>query len=447
MAVTMTCRTLFSLSLSTLLLAAASLSASFLVEADIAAGFTVELFHRDSPNSPFFNATESHFSRLTNLLDDSGRRVRQTNRSLLSTAQTSVASAVGSYLMKLGIGTPPVEIVALVDTANDFSWTPCKPCQGCDQMDPIFQPRASSTYRQVSCQDSRCETIGGYYCIADACTFQRDSHSPLKGAIATGSIIQGTVSMDTFTLGSTRGGQSLSFPNIVFGCFGSYVPSPDETGPGMVALGVGQNSLLSQIQDSIGGKFSYCLVPVFSKESGKMSFGGNAVLSGPDVVTTPLFLGSDPSISYLLNLEAISIGDVRLPFHTPPSSSPGNIVIDTGATMSYLPYEYLSRVEEEVDKLVYLRRENEDSPPHMCYKSFSDIDAPPITLHFTGADVKLSGENTFIRIDYTAVCFAFAGIDDNSYPFLGNLAQINHLVAYDIPGRTVSFKKADCTNY
>ncbi|VVB02200.1 unnamed protein product [Arabis nemorensis] len=54
-----------------------------------------------------------------------------------------------TYLMKLKIGTPPVEIEATIDTGSNIIRTQCLPCLHCyDQEVTIFDPSKSSTYKE-----------------------------------------------------------------------------------------------------------------------------------------------------------------------------------------------------------------------------------------------------------------------------------------------------------
>ena len=59
--------------------------------------------------------------------------------------------------MKVSIGTPPVDIYGLVDTAGDFVWTQCLPCDICfNQINPKFDPQKSFTYGEISCHSEQC---------------------------------------------------------------------------------------------------------------------------------------------------------------------------------------------------------------------------------------------------------------------------------------------------
>ncbi|PQQ05618.1 aspartic proteinase CDR1 [Prunus yedoensis var. nudiflora] len=119
-------------------------------------------------------------------------------------------------------------------------------------------------------------------------------------------------------------------------------------------------------------------------------------------------------------MEAISIGDTRVFF--PLSIRPeGNIIIDSGTTLTILPEDLYSYLEDEVAG--HSRESNE-------------FKAPSMTVHFHGADVKLESRNTFFRHNEEILCFAFAL--DGYYGSYGNLAQMNFLVGYDLQKHTVT---------
>lgn len=63
----------------------------------------------------------------------------------------------GEYLVKLGIGTPQHFFSAAVDTATDLVWLQCQPCVSCyRQLDPVFNPRLSSSFAVVPCRSDTC---------------------------------------------------------------------------------------------------------------------------------------------------------------------------------------------------------------------------------------------------------------------------------------------------
>lgn len=97
------------------------------------------------------------------------------------------------------------------------------------------------------------------------------------------------MSILSLTLNSTNG-SSISFPSFVVGCGHKNQATFAGQISGIVGFGCGPLSFVSQLGSTIGGKFSYCLVPLFSdsKSLSKLYFGDAAVVSGPGNVLTPL---------------------------------------------------------------------------------------------------------------------------------------------------------------
>ena len=131
-------------------------------------GFSVDLIHRDSPNSPFYDPSETPSQRIAKALRRSISRVSHFKpNSSFSTnvAQADIISNGGEYLMKYSVGTPPVEILGIADTGSDLTWLQCKPCNDCyNQTAPIFDPKRSRTYKRVACDSSLCRSLAGSSC-------------------------------------------------------------------------------------------------------------------------------------------------------------------------------------------------------------------------------------------------------------------------------------------
>lgn len=420
----------------------------YLTEAQKVSGFSLELIHRDSPKSPFYNHRETPFQRLRNATSRSFKHANRFDRKSASTtnatdAQGDIISDSGEYLMNISIGTPPFPILAIADTGSDLIWSQCKPCILCyEQQAPLFDPRSSSTYEDVSCYSRQCASLDSSVCLAwfgiDSCLY--------SVSYGDGSFSNGNLATDTITLNSTNG-SAVSLPNIVFGCGHNDLGTFDEKATGIVGLGGGDNSLISQMGDSIDGKFSYCLVPITSSDnnslSSKIHFGSNANVSGSGAVSTPL-VAKDPETYYYLTLKAISVGNTSIPFvGSSFGTTEGNILIDSGTTLALMPEDFNSKLVSEVSKQIdEVPIQDPEGTFDLCYIADSNFKPPVLTVHFSGADVKLSSLNTFVPITEKVVCFTFKGAEETA--IYGNLVQANFLIGYDTQKQIVSFKPADC---
>ncbi|KAI4370877.1 hypothetical protein MLD38_019177 [Melastoma candidum] len=406
-------------------------------------GFSVELIPRDSPKSPFYDPLETPFQRVRKAVRRSIARIEGLRLNAAGVPSADLTNSGGEYLVNITIGTPPVQIVAIADTGSDLIWTQCKPCSSCfDQEAPLFDPRKSRTYAVVSCNSAKCQVYDQTSCSS------RGSACQYQASYGDQSYTNGNIATDIVGLGSTSG-RPIKFPGTVFGCGYDNAGTFDTHTSGIVGLGGGDSSLVSQIGRSSGGKFSYCLVPFFStrKSSSKLSFGANARVAGRGTVSTPL-VSKDPKTFYYLTLEGISINGKRFDASGSPGlgSGEGNIIIDSGTTLTLLPPDLYDQIEPAVAAAIRLPKAQDPSGYfNLCYRSSGVFKAAPrITVHFTGADVRLNWYNTFVEIEEGVTCFSFvpSSLDLAIY---GNLAQVNFLIGYDFAGGKLSFKAADCT--
>ncbi|KAI4370875.1 hypothetical protein MLD38_019175 [Melastoma candidum] len=408
-------------------------------------GFTVELIPRDSPKSPFYNPLETPFQRVGKAMRRSIARFAGLRSNAAGAPSADITNSGGEFLVNITIGTPPVQIVAIADTGSDLIWTQCKPCSSCfEQEAPLFDPSKSRTYAIVPCNSAKCQVYDQTSCSSrgSACRYQ--------ASYGDQSYTNGNIATDIIGLGSSSG-TSIKFPGAVFGCGYDNAGTFDTHTSGIVGLGGGDSSLVSQIRRSSGGKFSYCLVPISStsQSSSKLSFGANAQVEGGGTVSTPLIKKSQKTF-YYLTLEGLSINGKK--FEVSGSSGrgtdKGNIIIDSGTTLTYLPPDLYKRIEPAVSAAIHLPvAKDPEGFLKLCYKSSGEFKgAPNITVHFTGADVKLNWYNAFVNIEEDISCFGFvpSSFDLSIY---GNVAQSNFLIGYDLTAAKLSFKPSDCTSH
>ncbi|XP_027362375.1 aspartic proteinase CDR1-like [Abrus precatorius] len=396
------------------------------------AGFSVKLIRHSSLNSPFY--IQKH--RL-------GSFYQVPKKSYGPNGPfTRVTSNNGDYLMKLTLGTPPVDVYGLIDTGSDLVWTQCTPCYGCyKQKSPMFEPLRSKTYSPIPCDSEQCNLLFGHFCSPqNLCAYSY--------GYADSSVTKGMLATETVTF-SSNNEEPVVVGDIIFGCGHSNSGTFNENDMGIIGLGGGALSLVSQIGNLYGSKrFSQCLVPFHTDPhaSGTISFGDVSDVSGEGVVTTPLVY-DEGQTPYFVTLEGISVGDTFVPFNSSEMLSKGNIMIDSGTPATYLPQEFYDRLVEEL-KLQSSLLPIDDDPDlgtQVCYRSKANLDGPVLTAHFEGADVQLLPIQTFIAPKDGVFCFAMAGTNDGDYIF-GNFAQSNILIGFDLDRKTVSFKPTDCTN-
>ncbi|KAM6561136.1 hypothetical protein CsatA_030375 [Cannabis sativa] len=368
-------------------------------------GFSVEIIHRDSAVSPLYNPSQTHSQRLANAFRRSITRAStlySSHQLSTSSVESTLYTDGGEYLMSISIGTPPFDILAIADTGSDLTWTQCSPCKKCyKQVAPLFKPNSSKTYRDATCDSSVCKSATG---AKTSCSSLDDS---CQYSVSYGdqSFSNGNIATDVLTLSSTSG-RPVTFPNFIIGC--------------------------SHNSD---------------------------VVSGAGVVSTPIVKGETDTF-YYLTLEGITVGSLngkknkkfinfRSSSSTPAAVSQGNIIIDSGTTLTLVPEEFYSDFESAVASELKNEKRVEDPSGtlSLCYQisSGKDFVSPSITMNFKGADVELSQLNTFVQVSDTVVCLSF--VSAQGIAIYGNLAQMNFLVGYDRVKNTVSFKPTDCSTY
>ncbi|KAJ0792816.1 putative nepenthesin [Helianthus annuus] len=404
--------------------------------------FTTNLIHRDSPTSPFYDPSLTLSWRVVAAMNRSFDRARVFSSMRSGVTNIFPNPQLANYLMKISIGTPPQDIIGVADTGSDIIWTQCEPCSYCfNQTRPVYKPRVSSTYNTTTCGSTTCMSVPVRSCTTNdnTCLYvvQYGDFSYSSGELAT----------ETVTLDSNVIGISFAFTNVVFGCGHRNAGMFTEDQSGIIGLGGGPFSLITQMGSSINGKFSYCLVQMFShvERSSKMYFGDAATVSGDGVVSTPLFSGN-PGTFYYLNFEGITIGGQRIDFYTTkPTMVEGNIIIDSGTSLTLLPESFYNRVQSAVRLSmpdILPAHSDPQNNLRLCYNPLEVKDLPVMVAHFSGADLELDPINTFVQLSNDSICLAFAPVD--GVVIFGNLAQMNFLVGYDLYKKTVSFKRTDC---
>ncbi|KAJ1391248.1 Xylanase inhibitor, C-terminal [Sesbania bispinosa] len=356
-----------------------------------------------------------------------------------NTPHATIYPYLGQHLMELSIGTPPIRIFGIADTGSDLIWTQCVPCSNCyKQINPLFDPTESSTYTNVPCESELCHKLD-----TGVCSPQKSCNYTY--AYGDSSITHGALAQETVTITSTTGAP-LSLKEILFGCGHNDSGTFNDHEMGIIGLGGGPLSLISQISPLFGGKkFSQCLVPFHTdiRISSRMSFGRGSEVSGDGVVSTPLVASQDQT-PYLVTLLGISVGGTYLPFNS--SVAKGNMLIDSGTPPIYLPRQFYDRIVTQVRNEVAMEpiKDDPELGSQLCYRTTNNLNGPLLTAHFEGADVVLSPTQIFIPPKDDVFCLAIGEMDGDGGIY-GNFAQSNYLIGFDLERQVVSFKPTDCT--
>ncbi|KAF8395700.1 hypothetical protein HHK36_019650 [Tetracentron sinense] len=402
-------------------------------------GSTLKVMHVYSPCSPF--RPSKSLSWEDTVLDMAAKdEARLSYLSSLVAAKSVVPIASGrqiiqspTYIVRAQIGTPPQTMLMALDTSSDAAWIPCDGCVGCSSN--LFSSSQSTTYKTLGCQAPQCNQVPNPTCAGTACSFNLTYGS---------SSIAANVSQDTITLAMD------AVPNYSFGCIqkatGTSVPPQ-----GLLGLGRGPISLLSQTQTLYQSTFSYCL-PNFKS----LNFSGSLRL-GPvgqpiRIKYTPLLKNPRRSSLYYVNMVGIRVG--RKIVDIPPSALAFNTttgagtIFDSGTVFTRLVAPAYNAVRDE------FRRRIKGGGIVSSLGGFDTcysvpIVAPTITLMFTGMNVTLPVDNILIHSTAGSItCLAMASAPDNVNSVLNviaNMQQQNHRVLFDVPNSRLGVAREPCT--
>ncbi|CAK9319356.1 unnamed protein product [Citrullus colocynthis] len=404
-------------------------------------GFRVKLKHVDHDGK---NLTRLERLRRGVVRGKSRLQRLNANGAVGEQVKAPVVAGNGEFLMKLAIGTPPRSLWAIMDTGSDLIWTQCKPCEQCfDQATPIFDPTQSSSFSKISCSHPLCGALPTSTCSTHGCEYlytYGDSSST-----------QGVLALDTFTFGDSTQHQ-VSISGLGFGCGDNNEGDGFSQGAGLVGLGRGPLSLVSQLKEQ---KFAYCLTAIDESKPSSLLLGSlaniNPKTSKDELRTTPLIRNPSQPSFYYLSLQGISVGDTQLSI---PKSTfelhndgSGGVIIDSGTTITYIENTAFTLLKNEFIAQMSLPVDDSGTGGlDLCFNlpaEATQVEVPKLTFHFKGADLELPGENYMIG-DLRAGLICLAIGSSRGMSIFGNLQQQNFMVVHDLQEETLSFLPTQC---
>ncbi|RWR95095.1 aspartyl protease family-like protein [Cinnamomum micranthum f. kanehirae] len=407
----------------------------------------LRVVHRHGPCSPFGGGRASH----RQILHEDQARVNLIHSRISKSTQklqpqsTSLPANLGipfstsNYIVTVGFGTPKKDMTVAFDTGSDLTFIQCKPCavKCYNQKEPIFDPSQSTSFVNISCYSVECTLLSTATGNPSSCDYSSTCEYSI--GYADGSTSAGIFGKETLTLTSTD-----VIQNFQFGCGQDNDGLFGETA-GLLGLGRGPISIVSQTVGDYCQVFSYCL-PSSSSSEGYLTFGTEAI--SPGVNFTSLVTNPNAPSFYFLELIGISVGgsDIGIPPST--FSSPGTI-IDSGTVITRLQPDAYSALKSAFQKGM----SNYTMAPayelfDTCY-NFTGLDTvsvPTIKLRFSGGvDVDMTIYGIFFVVSQSQVCLAFAGNKNpESISIIGNRQQRTVAVVYDVAGGRIGFGANGC---
>ncbi|CAO2828803.1 unnamed protein product [Amaranthus hypochondriacus] len=408
-------------------------------------GFTLDLIHRYySPISPSYNNSMSSKELFYRVLLSSASRYQEilSQQQETEQLQTNLIPNEGDYLVKLTVGTPSIDLFAVLVTNSDLTWFQCLPCTLCyTQNTTFFDPQISSTYNTLGCDAQLCNSLDSTHIKCD----QNNDLCRYWYSYGNGtSLTEGVMGSDSFYFTPNDDGtRQLDFTSILFGCGYQQNEQFDMNSAGVLGLGNGPISLVSQLGSSIDYKFSYCLPFFDSNQATKLRFGSNLYQNSPgEILTVPLLASTSAPNFYYLGLNGISIGKTRMSLNR-------EISIDTGTSLTYVNPSIFYNLEAMVSSAIGANPVSNDPSVDglLCYDTVTTavLSLPDITFHLIGGDLVFKSRNIFVSYD-TYVCLSIVMSSNDGDPMvIGNMAQINFEIEFDLLSQTVSFAPADCS--
>ncbi|KAI3767702.1 hypothetical protein L2E82_18054 [Cichorium intybus] len=325
------------------------------------------------------------------------------------------------YVTTLSIGTPPVTFSAIVDTGSDLIWTKC-------QSSPFYDSSKSKSFSElVPCGS-----------FLDDC----------NQSYADGSSLKVSMGREMFTIGGMD-------RNLTFGCGTPNDKTSFKNYGGIVGMGRGKLSLVSQLNISV---FSYCMASRYHKSDQSILLiedEAKTAIANKMIQTTPLLPQGNPS-NYYISLEGISVGETKLAVSKSDFeivNGKGGMIIDSGTTFTYLDKGIIDMIENEFMKQTKLKKLHVDVGDTLynnltrCFDPSYDVKIiPKLVFHFSGANWDVPREN-YIYTKKGQACLAFMDNDNNDaqkVSIFGNMQQQNTMVLYDLHKNSLSFIPAKC---
>ncbi|XP_020536881.1 aspartic proteinase Asp1 isoform X2 [Jatropha curcas] len=326
---------------------------------------------------------------------------------------------LGYYSVSVNIGNPPKLFDLDIDTGSDLTWVQCDaPCTGCTKpVDHLYKPRNNL----VPCSNPFCSAM--HSSENHQCESSNDQCDYEVQYADEGSSI-GVLVSDHFPLRLMNG--SLLNPVMAFGCgYDQKNPSPIPPPPtsGVLGLGKGKSSIISQLQKLgvMKNVIGHCL----SSRGGGFLFFGDYLVPYSGIRWIPMSQSSSDK-------HYIS-GPAELLFGGKPTGVKGQrFIFDSGSSYSYFNAQLYKNMLNLIRKDLsgkQLKDAPEEKALSICwkgikpFKTVSDAKSyfKPLALSFTAAknvQLQLQPEDYLIVTNGGNVCL---GILNGSEVGLGNL--------------------------
>ncbi|KAJ9558037.1 hypothetical protein OSB04_012651 [Centaurea solstitialis] len=414
-----------------------TISAHSLCNSDDDQHSTLKVYHVSSPCSPFRPKTPLSWAE-TVLQMQADDQTRVAYLSSLVAGRSFVPIGSGrqivqspTYIVKAKIGTPAQTLLMALDTSTDMAMVPCTGCVGCASSGFAFAK--STSFANINCGAAQCKQVLDSNCLGTTTCSMNMTYGS--------SSIAANLAQDNLTLATD------SIFRYPFGCI-SKATGTSLPAQGVLGLGRGPLSLLSQSKSLYKSTFSYCL-PSFKspKFAGTLRLGPNG--QPKNVKFTPLLTNPRRPSLYYVKLVGIKVGPklVNIPataFALNPNNGAGTI-IDSGTVFTRLVTPAYTAVRDE-----FRRRMGRKTAVvalggfDTCYKVPVGKQVPTMSFLFDGVEMAIKQENFLIYSTAGGItCLAMSA--SPSLNVIANMQQQNHRILFDLPSSRIGISPEQCS--
>ncbi|XP_076896670.1 aspartyl protease AED3-like [Bidens hawaiensis] len=398
-------------------------------------GSTLRVYHVSSPCSPFRSKTSLSWeeSVLQMQADDRTRLVYLTSlvagRSFVPIGSGRQIIQSPTYIVKANIGTPAQSFLMALDTSTDMALVPCAGCVGCSSV--TFDSTKSVSFSSLACGAEQCNQVQSSSCLGTTCSLNMTYG---------GSSVAANLAQDNLTLATD------SVVGYSFSCIKNVVGAlfPPQ---GVLGLGRGPLSFVSQSKSLYTSTFSYCL-PSFksSNFSGTLRLGLNG--QPKNIKFTPLLVNPRRTSLYYVNLIGIKVGAKVV--NIPPSALAFNpntgagTIIDSGTVFTRLVDAAYTAVRDEFRRRMGTAVVSSLGGFDTCYTVPIGKQVPTMTFMFPGLNMSLPQDNFLIHSSSgSTTCLAMSA--SPALNVIANMQQQNHRVLFDIPNSRLGISREICS--
>nr|XP_010943005.1 uncharacterized protein LOC105060851 [Elaeis guineensis] len=156
----------------------------------------------------------------------------------------------------------------------------------------------------------------------------------------------------------------------------------------------------------------------------------------------PLINGPIPSF-YYVPLRSLTLNGQSIPVNS------RHVMLDTGAALTMLDSDLVQSLEAGVKNIMKLPTVQRPELS-LCFdiRSNRNVRYPIITFEFDGVSLTLDVGHVFMFLDANTACLAIISSGDADQPgVIGNRAQVNFHVGYDLDNRKISIAGVNCAYF